>query len=527
VRVSATPSARIRKAFGVGLGSSRSAAYARFVARTRASYAAPKRGRPSWRRPIAIDVFSGAGGFSLGAEQAGFDVVAAVEYDPIHAAAHAYNFPNCEVLCADASTLDPEQLRQAIRTGLRKHGKGRWDGELDMVVGGVPCQGFSAIGKRHPEDPRNRLAFSFLNVVRAFKPRYFLMENVQGMTSFVDPQGDGEETLLKRLVKDFEDAGYTVLEPQVLNASAYGVPQDRKRLILIGCRKNQPLATYPAATHHAVPKRATDERRPSKSEPDTAAKQDRLPGPTVAEAIDDLPNIDAYDSLLETDTLSLGSRGRKALEAAASAYVRRLRGLDDDPKDFSYRRTWKKSHLSGLMRTLHEQSSIERFDQTKVGHTESVGRFYRLDPKGLSSTLRAGTGYERGSFMAVRPIHPTSPRVICVREAARLHSFPDWFGFHVTKWHGFRQIGNSLPPLLGRAVAAEIVTALRIKPVRPKKVLKLGDPKLLQMATYAAAEHFGAELEMAPTHARRLRKRKTPGTGNSENSTIPAKPLAA
>ncbi len=89
------------------------------------------------------------------------------------------------------------------------------------------------------------------------------------------------------------------------------------------------------------------------------------------------------------------------------------------PEDFSYPRKWKRNELSGLMRTRHEKKSIERFKATKVGETEEVGRNYRLDPYGLCSTLRAGTGYERGSFVAVRPIHPSQPRVIAVREAAR------------------------------------------------------------------------------------------------------------
>jgi DNA (cytosine-5)-methyltransferase 1 len=148
-----------------------------------------------------------------------------------------------------------------------------------------------------------------------------------------------------------------------------------------------------------------------------------------------------------------------------------------------------------------------RFKATPTGETEEVSRYYRLDPYGPCSTLRAGTGYERGSFMAVRPIHPSRPRVIAVREAARLHSFPDWFGFHVTKWHGFRQIGNSLPPFLGRAVAAEIIRALGIRPAKPKRVVQLGDRELLKLATYAAADRFEADLDVVPTHARRLRKR--------------------
>lgn len=477
------------------------------MAKTRSRQHASKPGRPSWRRPIAIDLFSGAGGFSLGAEQAGFDVVAAVEYDPIHAAAHEYNFPNCEVICADAATLDVEELRKAIRKGVRKHGKGTWNGELDLVVGGVPCQGFSAIGKRHPEDPRNMLAFAFLEIVRALNPRYFLMENVPGMTSFIDPEGEGDATLLSRLISDFKKADYGVLEPKVLTASSFGVPQDRRRLILMGHRNDEAVPKYPDATCRPVPRRPSVKPRPG--EWGHVKSPSNLPmGPVVLDAISDLPDIDKHEELNKTDTLSLTKEQRLAYEEKASPYARTMRGLDDDARDYSYTRRWNRDEVTGLMRTTHEKKSIERFNATEVGETEKVSRYYRLDPYGLCSTLRAGTGYERGSFMAVRPIHPLRPRVICVREAARLHSFPDWFGFHVTKWHGFRQIGNSLPPLLGRAVAAEVIRALGISPAKPKKIVALNDRELLEIAPYEAADRFGADLNVVPTHAKRTRKER-------------------
>lgn len=127
---------------------------------------------------------------------------------------------------------------------------------------------------------------------------------------------------------------------------------------------------------------------------------------------------------------------------------------------------------------------------TLHGKTEPVSRFRKLPPDGLCNTLRAGTDSARGAFTSPRPIHPFLPRVITVREAARLHSYPDWFRFHSTKWHGFRQIGNSVPPLLARAVASEIVKAMRIEPLKPKTVLQLGDPGLLFFDMGTAAQHF-------------------------------------
>ncbi|MFM6055520.1 MAG: DNA cytosine methyltransferase, partial [Sphaerospermopsis kisseleviana] len=113
--------------------------------------------------------------------------------------------------------------------------------------------------------------------------------------------------------------------------------------------------------------------------------------------------------------------------------------------------------LTSSLRTKHSPASEERFASTPHGKNEPISRFYKLDPDGLCNTLRAGTASNKGAFTSPRPIHPFTPRCITVREAARLHSFPDWFRFHPTKWHGFRQIGNSVPPLLAQAVAAEII----------------------------------------------------------------------
>src|SRR5439155_12575738 len=99
--------------------------------------------------------------------------------------------------------------------------------------------------------------------------------------------------------------------------------------------------------------------------------------------------------------------------------------------------------LTSSMRTIHTRLSVERFQATAPGTTEPVSRFYRPHPSGVCNTLRAGTGSERGAYTSPRPIHPKLPRVISVREAARIHGFPDWFRLHRSKWHGFRQIGNA------------------------------------------------------------------------------------
>lgn len=451
----------------------------------------PDSSAPAARRPIAVDLFAGAGGLSLGLEQAGFDVVAAVEYDPVHAATHEYNFPLTKVLCTDVSApLGAGTLRAAIREGMSAHRQavGRWDGELDLIAGGPPCQGFSWIGKRLVDDRRNQLVFHFFRLVCELRPRYFVMENVPGMAK------GGHASILGELIAEFEAAGYRFpgeRKYRILNAADFGAPQERHRLFLVGTRADQGSpAPAPRPTVRAVPKR---------SSATALATDPALPaGPTVWEAIGDLPNLNRYPTLRACDEVALSDGALAAMEAAASAYARRMRGLDRDPDDLSYPRAWDRAALTASVRTGHTETSVRRFRATKHGDTEPVSRFYRPDPDGLCNTLRAGSGSERGAFTSPRPIHPKLPRVLSNREAARLHSFPDWFRPHATKWHGFRQIGNAVVPLVGRAVGGAIVEALRVSPPRPVATVDLGDPGLLGLTMAQATAHFGADRTHIP-----------------------------
>src|SRR5947209_1668146 len=171
-----------------------------------------KRRARTGRRPIAVDLFSGAGGLSLGFEQAGFDIVAALEYDAIHAAVHKYNFPRCEVLCADAATVKAQKLRALAETGAAAHG-GHWTGEIDAVIGGPPCQGFSTGGKRAFDDPRNQLVREFARLVGGLKPRFFVMENVPGMTSVVAGDPANATMMIDLVLEELESFGYQVHDP--------------------------------------------------------------------------------------------------------------------------------------------------------------------------------------------------------------------------------------------------------------------------------------------------------------------------
>lgn len=393
-------------------------------------------------RPIGIDLFAGAGGLSLGFEQAGFDVAAAVEIDPIHAAVHEFNFPLCKTLCRSVVDVSGADIRREAGIGERV---------VDVVFGGAPCQGFSMIGKRALDDPRNALVHHFMRLVVELDARYFVFENVKGLTV------GQHKRFLAELIEGFRERGYDVLDPyRVLNAADYGVPQDRRRLFLIGCRRGEKLPGYPEA----------------------------LAGVTVAEAIADLPNADDIAELIAHDVA-------KAKLRKPSAYAAKLRGEVEDPGDYSYPRKRDRAYLTSSMRTEHTALSQQRFAETEHGKTEPISRFHKLDPDGVCNTLRAGTASDRGAFTSPRPIHYRYPRVITVREAARLHSYPDWFRLHSTKWHGFRQIGNSVPPLLARAVAGELIRAMGVAPVKPADEIELGDPRLLYIDMARASSRFG------------------------------------
>jgi len=421
------------------------------------------------RRPILVDLFAGAGGLSLGFEQAGFDVVAAVEYDPIHAATHELNFPYSKVICADVTKLSGDDIRKAAGIGRRT---------IDAVIGGPPCQGFSLIGHRILDDPRNSLVFHFLRLVSELRPRAFMMENVPGMAT-----GDHHQ-LLDELIEQCDKAGYRVRLPyRTLNAGHYGVPQDRKRLFLLGARSRERVPEYPRPMTFMPPSNGGGNGRSGSGDP-MLALADATPGPTVGDAISDLPNIEEHEDLLETDSVRITLNG-------GSAYARRLRGDTVDPADLSYPREHDRDILSGCQRARHTEESRRRFAATLPGTTEPISRFYRLSASGVCNTLRAGTATDHGAFSAPRPIHFVQPRCISVREAARLHSYPDWFRFHRTIWHGFRQIGNSVPPLLARAVAASIRDALGVKPAKPKTKYTLGADRLVRLNMREASAHFG------------------------------------
>lgn len=419
------------------------------------------------KRPIAIDIFAGAGGLSLGFEQAGFDVIAAVEIDPIHCAIHKFNFPQTEIISGSVVGLTAREIRR--RTGIGSRA-------VDCVFGGPPCQGFSLIGHRMLEDPRNELVLEFVRLVAELEARTFVFENVKGLTV------GGHKRFLDELVSAFHDVGYRVRLPwRVLDAAYFNVPQHRERLILLGSKNGIELPAYPS---------------PVTNPADAESRLDLPFGPTCREAIADIPDADQYEALMETDIVKVKKFGRPG------QYARELRCETKNAWHYGVVRNWNRQFLTSSARTTHTEISRRRFTGTQSGSVEPISRFFKLSPDGLSNTLRAGTDGARGAFTSPRPIHYEYPRCVTVREMARLHGFPDWFRLHATKWHGARQIGNAVPPPLGRAIATSIIGVLNLRSERPNTRIDLGDARLIYMGMFEAAAHFGVK----PLNGRRDRK---------------------
>lgn len=411
------------------------------------------------RRGLMVETFAGFGGLSLGLEQAGFDVQVAVDVEPVNTAVHEYLFGYGRSLTLDLHQDQTYAIRAALPGGAEIDAMvmGR-DPEtivgkptLDLVAGGPPCQGISAIGRRDPNDPRNRLMDSFVEHGVELGARYLVMEQVP---TLLQPQNAEH---LDHLREKLHRAGYSMVEPRALRAIDFGVPQRRERVFLLIHRNDQAAPAYPEPTHG--------------DGADFFLKRT----PTVADAFDGLADADDHEVLWERDWTEIPPA------FPSTWYGRVMMGLENDPEDLSYKRPYRRDVLTCSQRTRHDPESVARFLATPPGGNERISRRHRLDPDGLSLTLRAGSNAEHGSFTAVVPLHPKGSRVVTAREAARLHSIPDWVRLSATKIWAYRQIGNSVPPLLGRAVGRQIAIAAGLSPAAPTEVVDLGDESLLHV----------------------------------------------
>ena len=346
-----------------------------------------------------VDLFSGCGGFSLGARLAGVKVVAAYDNDPVLVSSYSTNFPDTQLHIRDVAELNGEEVLSSVKG-------------VDGIIGGPPCQGFSAIGRRIPGDPRRQLLSHFFRIVREVGPTFFVMENVCGL-AFADARGELDAAL--GLVED----EYNILGPAIWNAAEFGAATTRARLFVIGTHKDGGDAMV---------------REDLNAEKSTKT--------TVRATIAELEGAVRIDDRNGFDTW------RITRSVVKHGYAPGMRAPDNC--------------FTGHLTTKHSSEVVKRFSQVPEGGVDTVGRHRRLSWLGQCPALRAGTGPDRGSYQSVRPIHPQYHRVITVREAARLQGFPDGHLFHPTVWHSFRMIGNSVSPFMAKAIFRAVLARLKV-----------------------------------------------------------------
>lgn len=367
-----------------------------------------------------IDLFCGCGGFSLGAELAGFHPLVAIDNNPVLQSSYKKNFPRTRAIEGDVSEISKSDWRQLV-------GNVRPDG----IIGGPPCQGFSRIGRRSKEDPRNTLIYHFYRHVHELHPKFFVMENVEGLLD------ENSRSVLTSAI-ELVSGRYRILGPLVINAAHFGAATNRRRVIVVGYDPDD-CDTLPLMQLQPIPGRLT----------------------TVKDAISDLPC--PMNCSEQTDDFDWAKYPVKA-NRHLSDYARALR--TPPPKGLGWIeaiRCHEKGFVSGLRATRHTVAVARRYAEIEGGKIDPISKSSRLEWHGQCPTLRAGTGAEKGAFQAVRPIHPSEGRVITVREAARMQAFPDWFVFHPTKWHSFRMIGNSVSPSVSFGVLSEILKIMADK----------------------------------------------------------------
>lgn len=378
-------------------------------------------------KPIVIDLYAGVGGLSLGAIRAGFNLALAIEWDKHAMKAHEINFPKYKHLNTDIAKLSGKKLLKEADLS---------EGELDGLIGGPPCQGFSIMGSRNYLDPRNDLFVKFFKLVKECKPKFFVAENVLGILD--DLYDETRKNAFKHIKKE-----YVLLDPMKFKASDFGAPTSRERVFFIGYRRDSMLELTK----------------------DDFEKQKVTEITTVAKALQGLPTRINSEWLSEKDSW-------RHVKPLANRYFKKYvdgnipEGMGDEE---SIRKYKEAGLVSGNFGTRHSLEVYKRYKALKPGQIDSVSRSVRLKLNGLCPTLRAGTGADKGSYQAVRPIHPTANRVITPREAARLQGFPDWFQFAPSKWHSFRQIGNSVSPILSEAILRTVCSKLT-NTINPKQI---------------------------------------------------------
>src|SRR5579862_611061 len=391
---------------------------------------APRREFSWMKRFTCIDLFCGCGGFTLGMQRAGFTVLAALDSNPEAVSVFRKNFPDvAHILQNDLTAFHPRGLARLIGAD-----------ELDVIVGGPPCQGYSTVrrrdgtnnGRRMIKDKRRYLYREFLGYVGFFRPRVFVMENVLGIRS-----AEGGK-YFTQVQNEARAKGYRV-HPKVEKAFALGVPQKRQRQLIIGSRLDLP-GYFPGELERAP--RAVESA-------------------TLGEAICDLPTLRAGGGNEEADYDM--ERRKTHIAKYGRRYIYETLEVQRAPRLTAHRaRPHSERDLPDFARLLegeHCAEAIKRGEKFEFPYDRGTfkDRYTRQHRQEPCSTILAHMSKDGLMF-----IHPTQNRSLTPREAARVQSFPDWFEFPVARTHQFRLIGNAVPPLVAEAFGLAVKSYLEI-----------------------------------------------------------------
>lgn len=381
-----------------------------------------------------IDLFAGAGGLSCGLEMAGFHPVLANEMVEQYAATYKVNHEDTNVIVGDVRQVDEKHLHNLVRDY----------GDIDLIAGGPPCQGFSVNAPvRSLDDPRNHLFEEYLRIVQEIMPRAVLIENVPGIVSL------GRGTVVEQIYIRLEKLGYKVAH-KILFAGHYGVPQMRYRTVILAIRDYSKDIIFPSPEYYAVSVANFRGAKELCYHLSPNEKNELKPKNTVWDAIGDLPplvggeknNECAYTTVAFSD---FQRYARVDSTKITSHFCSRLSKINVERlKYIPQGGSWRDIPFDLLPKGMKK---ARRSDHTK--------RYGRLDPNELCSTIMTKCDPHWGSFF-----HPTQSRAISVREAARIQSFPDRYLFTGNMTQQYAQVGNAVPPLMAREIGKVICKML-------------------------------------------------------------------
>lgn len=377
----------------------------------------------------AIDLFSGAGGISLGLANAGFRVLLASDISGDCASTHKRNMPEIPFLQGDISQLDGSDFLNAA---------GVKPGELDLLVGGPPCQGYSILGARQADDPRNRLFDDFFRVAAALRPKVLVIENVPGLATL---HGGA---FLPLIAQGFRDLGYRYTCAELL-AAQYGAPQMRWRMFFIGVREDTGLSlpSFPAPTHG---RRGIGELVPNR----TISAEDAYGFLTTFDAIGDLPIVESgreRSDYVDAPTTPFQMAMREGTDVLSNHYSARMSAIN----------LLRFQHLKPGQDWRDLPRDLLPAGMQRAALKDHTRRFRRMTWDGVPrSIITRFRDPKSGEYT-----HPTQDRTISIREAARIQAFPDWFVFNGSITSQYDQVGNAVPTLLAKAMGLEVARALR------------------------------------------------------------------